>query len=292
MRIAYLILAHNNPNHLFRMIKRLSVEDVCFVVHLDKKMSKGDVFKIKSLLVNYSNVFFVEKRVSVCWGKMSIVDATLTSINYIIDHKINFDYVVLLSGSHYPIKTNKEIQSYFAENKGCSFFTYSVIPSKTRWLSINGGLDRIKYKPYLFGKDRNTLVETIKCLFLRAPRQKSVLEGFEMYGGSQWWSLPIEVVFYIYNFLKKDSTFCNFFRYKTYTPEEMFFQTLIMNSEYKDLVINNNLTYLSWPSPNAPSPKILDLSDFEKINESSALFARKFDENNSSDLPDSIDGTI
>ena len=106
------------------------------------------------------------------------------------------------------------------------------------------------------------------------------LPGFPIYGGSVYCSLPYAAVQYILNcdlspkilMSLKDSAI----------GEEIFFQTILMNSRFKDNIIHNNLRYSDWGVKNAP--KILDESDFCKIIESTALFCRKVDQESSSKL--------
>jgi hypothetical protein len=49
-----------------------------------------------------------------------------------------------------------------------------------------------------------------------------------------------------------------------------------MNSPYRERVINNNYRYVDWSEQKA-HPKVLDTGDFDKLKESSMMFARKFD---------------
>ena len=64
-------------------------------------------------------------------------------------------------------------------------------------------------------------------------------------------------------------------------PDETFFHTLLMNSEYKDEIINKSLWYIDWEI-GPEYPRILRLEDYDKIKKSNKLFARKF---NSISLP-------
>ncbi|RZK16461.1 MAG: core-2/I-branching enzyme, partial [Flavobacterium sp.] len=62
-------------------------------------------------------------------------------------------------------------------------------------------------------------------------------------------------------------------------PDEMFFQTIIMNSQRQEShrVIKSNLTYTRWIE-GEPSPVVFTSTDFnELMNQSDKLFARKFD---------------
>lgn len=49
----------------------------------------------------------------------------------------------------------------------------------------------------------------------------------------------------------------------TTCAEEIYFQTVLMNSRLKGTIINNNLRYIDWSNKNPP--KILQDIDFEKI---------------------------
>ena len=59
-------------------------------------------------------------------------------------------------------------------------------------------------------------------------------------------------------------------------PDELFFQTLIMNSTLRDSVVNDNLRYLDWSRE--PAPAVLGVGDVDRMLGSDKLFARKFDE--------------
>lgn len=60
-------------------------------------------------------------------------------------------------------------------------------------------------------------------------------------------------------------------------PEELFLQTIIMNSSYRELVQPDNLCYSLWEEKNGSIPAILDADDYEQIKDSGAYFCRKTD---------------
>ena len=63
MKIAHLILAHENPLQLKRLIQRLSHDDAKFYIHLDLKVDITPFLLLQSEQVN-----FIVKRVRVRWG--------------------------------------------------------------------------------------------------------------------------------------------------------------------------------------------------------------------------------
>ena len=102
-----------------------------------------------------------------------------------------------------------------------------------------------------------------------------VLPSYSIYGGSVYCSLPYNAVEYVLNSdiakqmleaLKSSAI-----------GEEIFFQTVLMNSPLKSSIISSNLRYSDWSVVNAP--KILNEEDYKSIVVSNALFCRKVDLN-------------
>ena len=113
----------------------------------------------------------------------------------------------------------------------------------------------------------------------------------KLYGGSTWWSLSRETLQYVINYTKKEKYLINRMKY-TFCPEELYFQTVIMNSDYSKKVINNNLRYMDWNyrrvGKYSSSPAVLNLSDLIHIKRSFYLFARKFESSISNDLKSAL----
>ncbi|WP_308632392.1 beta-1,6-N-acetylglucosaminyltransferase, partial [Marinilactibacillus psychrotolerans] len=70
-KLAYLILAHNDPTNLKRMIDALN-EHADFFVHIDKK---NDEILFTELFQEYDNVIFISDRYKIYWGGFSIIKA-------------------------------------------------------------------------------------------------------------------------------------------------------------------------------------------------------------------------
>ena len=299
MRIAYIILAHNSPEQLVRLIFKLNTDDVSFFIHIDKKTDKTIYSQIFNQLNKLPNVFFV-KRYNSYWGSFNLVKATLEAINLIGKTGLEFDYVIFLSGQDYLIKTNAYIKRFLQENQGKEFIEYFPLPD-SQWKE--GGLIRIEYwhiywnEQYFcipaFREFKSPIVSLLySFLILPLVKKRKLPEGFAIYGGSQFWCLTGECIKWINIFVKQNPKFVKRFNY-TYCTDEIFFQTLILNSPFKDKVVNDNLKYIDWGGDiNAYHPIILEKKDFEKIRESEKLFARKFDQSKDSDILDMIDKMI
>ena len=87
--------------------------------------------------------------------------------------------------------------------------------------------------------------------------------------------------------MKDHKSFFNRLRF-TFGSDEVFFHTVVMNSEFKQSVVNDNLRYIDWNNPEY-GPKILGYEDWVILQESKALIARKFHSIKSKILMDLLD---
>jgi hypothetical protein len=130
MRIAYLIVAHNTPNHLRRLITALSSPDCEFFVHLNKRSRFRDYAEIAS-----PNVRFLRHRIAVYRSEFSLVEAVVSLIRGALRGPSRCDYFVLLSGSDYPLRSASYIESFFEKSNGSEFINI-VCPGRQAALQI------------------------------------------------------------------------------------------------------------------------------------------------------------
>jgi Core-2/I-Branching enzyme len=275
MKIAYIISAYKYPHQLVRLVRALHTDNTAFFVHVDKK-SGTDVYE-KSVrgVRDLPRVVFLERH-TCHWGGFGHVRATLKGIDEIFQHSMEIDYVFLLTGQDYPIKSNKAIEEFLLASDGQSYLGYSSLPSP-RW-SPRGGLDRIErwhLRAYGF--------------HVALPRPRRFPEGLRPFGGGAYWCLSGAAVRHVHEFVKKRPDYVKFFRHVD-IPDELFFHTIILNSAHRERVVNDNLRYIDWTK--GPSPAILTTADFDELVRSSKLFARKFDTTVDAEVLDMIDERI
>ena len=107
-KIAYLILAHNDPKHLNKLVKELDYNSDIYI-HIDKK-SDIDSFKLN---VNEGNVFFIKDRVSIDWADISMINAQMNLIDEVLKQPEKYTHAIFLSGSCFPVNKQKIIYEYF-----------------------------------------------------------------------------------------------------------------------------------------------------------------------------------
>lgn len=282
MNLAYLILAHNNPNHLQKLIKALDNPDVHFFVHIDRKK---DILPFQNQ-ISSNKVTFISERTTIFWGEFSIVQATIDLIRAALS-KRKFDYLILISGSDYPLKNAQYIKEFFQINKGSQFITSVAMPNE----KAGKGLNRL-YEYQITFPSNHIILRAIKRIInfiinkiLRWRRDyQKVLGDLKPYAGSQWWALSGDACSYILNFIEKRPKVVSFFQ-NTLVPDESFFHTILGNSHFQ-ASIKPNLTFTKWGNSVHPEYITVEiLQDFQGMDAISrntiagygeALFARKF----------------
>lgn len=263
--IAILILAHHNPKQLSLLVNHFYT-DFNVYVQIDKK---SDLI-IEELPKNDNVIYF--KEINVYWGDFSLVENMLFLFKKA--YKNRHSHYLLISGDDLPIKSNKEIISFFKANQNKIYMYANPLPIKT-W-ELNNGFDRLDRYWYMKIKSRN-LVKIINKIFLYAQRVLGIkLKRFPIkyFAGSQWLNLTYESLKLVFNFLEKNPDYLKKLKYSRAT-DEIWIQSIIMNSALREKVINNDLRYIDWTS-GPEFPRILNENDENKLLESDALFARKF----------------
>ena len=261
-----LILAHKNHNQIMRLINHLKT-DFDLYVHIDKR----NKLNIKS----FDNVN-VYKEFKTYHGGVSLVIATLFLIEEA--YKNNYDRYIFISGQDVPLKTNKEIINFFDTNKNKEYISYeSINNSEAMYKEMS-----FRLNSYNFGKlYRLIFHRNIRELLSNFPLIKRTTPE-NIYYGSQWWNLTNNAIKYILDYTKQNPNFLKRFNY-TWGSDEFYFQSILLNSEFKNNCINDNLRYLIW---GVGTPINFQMKDYENIknNINNNIFARKFDED--------IDNTI
>lgn len=281
MNICYLVLAHKNPEQLARMVSKLDGKGASFFIHVNQR-EETFYRQAKERLAAMPNVYFTERR-KIWWGTYSIVDAILIGMRMIAQSDVAYDRMVLLSGQDYPIKSNSYIENYFSENFHQNSIEYFSMDAKNKWSNGVGLYDAKRRTEYWY------LTYRSKILYL--PTKRKLPNGLVPYGGSLWWNLNRECVEYIVGFIENNPKFVDFMKH-TFLPDEMFFQTILLNSPLRATLVNADLRYIDWEKANPTPPATLLKEDFTNLLASRALFARKFDMDRDSEILDLIDQEI
>lgn len=275
MSIAYVIRAHHRPRQLARMVDRLVGDDVSFHLHVSAITSEDTYSDMREGLRD-KDVAWVE-RVPTRYMGWSMVEGMLNGLRSAV--AAGADHVLVLSGQDYPIKPPREIAGRLAASPGTSFVHHYRLPTDA-WGRERGGLRRVERywleRPRVFGRR------------VRLPLWRRRLpDDLVPYGGSAWVGLAAQAARYLLRFVDDNPRVVRFFEH-TLIPDELFVQTVLMNSPLRASIVNEELHHVDW-SANEVSPKTLTAADFQALAASDKLLARKFDHHVDEEILDLVD---
>jgi len=272
VRIAYLILAYDQPRHLGRLVDQLDDGNATFLIHVDRK---SDIAPFRQAVAS-KRAAFLNERLSINWGGWSMVQATLTMLRRAHADGTS-DYYQLLSDSCYPIKSNRDIAGKLQANAR----NYVTINQElTPQLPHFGRIGQYHWPDLVPARTLRQFHKVSSRLQRRLPARRPP-RGLRLYKGWQWWCLSRACTEYILSYIDSHPEVVRFFRY-TSIPDETFFHTIIANSKFADTlspgfeqgtVAGNH--YIRW---HRGKPCVLNADAFEALIGSDACFARKLND--------------
>ncbi|MDR3713039.1 MAG: beta-1,6-N-acetylglucosaminyltransferase [Puia sp.] len=281
MRIANVLFVHKDAKLVERQIFALEHQDFDFYLHVDKKSNFLEFQGLSEL----PNTQFVSRRAVMHWGGFGFIRAIIQSLEDVLNSGKQYDFVNLLTGQDYPIKKVSYIYDFFSANIGKSFLTYETPPS----LWWNQSMQRFRqYHMTDYSFKGRTRIEQFLTAVL--PPRKFPLP-YKLYGGpcASYWTISMDAAVYLYEFLKTTMSRKQrmFFKH-TWGSDEFLISTVLLNSPFKDSIVNNNQRYIDWTMGGA-HPKIITMADVHKLERSGRLFARKFDSKIDAQVLDYVD---
>jgi hypothetical protein len=273
VRLGWIVLAHDRPVQLGRLLDRLDAPGDRIFLHID---AAAPLDGFSSVLAGRENLEMLARRRS-RWGTYGVMRATLDGMRGC--RGAGVDYVSVISGQDYPIKPLAQLRDHLGRGTGTLFMTFWELPNP-RWLEPDGGLARVEIRHYRIG-GREIRVPGRLTPFV--PRRRMPL-GLTPYAGANWWTLPGAAAEYVLDFLDRHPQVERFYR-RSALPAEGLVQTVLLNSHWRDAAVYGNLRHIVWPE-GASHPVTLDATHLDELARSREFLARKFDDVEVLDLID------
>lgn len=262
----FLIGAYKDEERLIRLVKSLAVKGKVYV-HINL-FSNIDASKLNSL--NIHNAVFI-KKVKVTWGGYSHLRAILYTLKLMCDDP-QIDYIHIISGQDLLVKNWDYLEELFDNSDkiymSCTEIeeTPKSVQNKYLYWHFNTHIDsrKIWYR----------ILDYLLCFFQKKRKMFGTYE--KLYKGMVWVSAPKNAFAFSIRSYENNKKFDIFLKH-VIIPEEVFFQTIFMNSEFRDKIVFNNLRYTIWKERYGSVPAYLDESDIRNIEKSDCIFARKVD---------------
>ena len=277
MKHAYLIMAHNEPEILQRLIHLLDCPENDIFVHIDKK-SDIRQFALNQDTCHHSKLHILQDRISVNWGAFSIVECEM-ALMQTAHAQSDYDYYHIMSGVTLPIKHMHYIHEFFQNHQGTIFLGIDIgeIEEEAKRRIIYRNFFNDNQFRFLGNHTRQQLnglsfrIQKLLHLEKNSTRELKI--------GAQWCSLTdaaVELLLSSKDWIRKT------FQYGS-CVDEIYKQTVIWNSPLRDKIykIGNSLEgcmyEIDWNRGNGSSPYTYSTeSDIELLIKSDKLFARKF----------------
>lgn len=271
----YLIMAHKNWGQLKVLLSLLDNRRNDIFLHVDKKKypPQNVIEEIAGTLQD-SELYFVDS-INVNWGSYSMIAAELILLKAAIqvDH---YDYYHFISGQDLPLKTQKEIHSYFDKHQGEEFIEYA---DKSWMERVN---ERCRYYWFFqahIGRENRRVLQKLERAGIRLQRILHInrIRGLVFSGGPNWFSITDEFARLVCANSKKIKKQFRF----TQCADECFLQMLSVKTGFDKKTHqiihgkkSGNMRFVDW---DRGSPYTFRVDDFEELIHSEKLFARKFD---------------
>jgi len=259
--IAYLILVHRYLGQFKRLFGAIYHPANYYLVHVDKRSGVGLQTEIQDFLSSFANASLLKSQ-SINWGGYSMVDVELRGIEELLKISSEWKFFMNLSAQDFPLKSQTHIQDFLSRNIGRDFIKV---------------VNQRKIRPETLSRIENYCIEFSKRI-LRTPIKRPYLRGVTPYIGNQWMILSRKLCEFVC-YSPEIERFERFYRH-TFIADEGFFQTVIMNTNYKGTIVNDDKRTIDWVPIGTIKlrPKDFTFKDAEFLLASQGLFARKFDE--------------
>lgn len=267
MRVANIIIAHKNPGQLLRLIQQFSGDKFQHFIHIDGRCNLNDYRSI----LDRPDVTVVKKRRKPVWGGNGFLLSTLEAIRTVKSSNEKFFYYNLMSGMDFPIRPTQELFTFLEHAYKTEKREFFEIIEMKDW----GAQHRyVRYHfPDVTIKGRYFVERWISRLI--GPRS-FYSNKMIPYGRSAWFTATNDFIDYALDFMDKNPSYLKYLM-TTWSSDEFCWNTLIMNSPFKNNLAEGYLRYIDWSAGGA-NPKTFTTNDLDRILASGQFLARKFDE--------------
>jgi hypothetical protein len=260
LRIAYFITAHRDAAQLDALLRLLSDPADIVLVHVDTKADAAlhDVVRRRR---GEANLRILPSR-SVFWGGWGLARLLLDAVADLCVDGLEWDYLINLSGQDLPLRPAAELRRFLAGHAGANFIDCRLIAALPQPLR---GVVRRRY-------------QWLRIQLPRGPQRlpvpmAPVHRGRVKYYGSQWGMLSRAFCDWAAKAAPDEAGYATL--KLTFAPDELLMQQMIMASPFRHTLVNDNKRFAAFGGH--AHPRVLTLGDLDELDESGALFARKFD---------------
>lgn len=269
-RIAFILLAHKDPQGVVEQVRRLTTCGDRVVLHYDRNAPARDHRLIRQALAGHAGVALAPRRHRCGWGGWSLVAATLTALREAERRFPEATHFYLLSGDCMPIKSAEYARAFLDRDDADYIESFDFF--KSDWIKTGIRDERLIYRHWFNERTARRLFYAGLRLQQALRLERALPRGLQMMIGSQWWCLRRDTVRAVLALVDSRPDLPRFFR-TTWIPDETFFQTLVAHVVPKDRIRRRSPTCFMFTDYGMPVTFYND--HYDLLTRQDYLFARK-----------------
>ncbi|GBG79661.1 GT14-family glycosyltransferase [Chara braunii] len=287
-RIAYFLTGSiGDGNRMKRLLLALYHPHNQYLLHMDRaspaseRLDLARYVAFHPIFLTVGNVRFIVKSNLVTYRGPTMIATTLHGMSVFLRKKSKWDWFVNLSASDYPLITQDDFLHVLSSvPRGLNFLEHSG--EIADW-KMEQRVHSMVVDPAIYRSSKSDLI------FVKETR--ATPNAFRIFQGSAWMMLSRDFCEHlIYGWDNLPRLALMYFA-NVVTSPEAYFHTVICNSrQHFNTTVNTDLHFVAWDNPPKQHPLSLNSSFYKGMINSSAPFARKFEENET--LLDTIDAEL
>jgi hypothetical protein len=283
MALAYLILAHKDPAQVELLFRTVHHPDDTFILHFDRRASPALHELADRLACAYPNVHVLRPR-PVIWGGFSMPAVQLEAISEALRRNACWHHLITLSGQDFPLHPRDEVLSFLQRQLMASFLSWFDPLTTTHWNNASERINRYHLDwPWLhrllslpgLGRRLRSMLGWRGTFPHITGYRRRWPNFFHYYGGANHVAISRAAATYL-TCDPSARRIIDWLRHAAH-PDEITFQSVLLNSPLHDTLVNNDLRHIQFEKPSDPHPKTLTVADLPALRVSKAFWARKFD---------------
>jgi len=223
--LGFVMMCHTALNRAAEVARHWAERDCPVVIHLDNRVAKERFEWLKRELGDLDNVKF-SKRHKCEWGTWSLVEASQTASEVMLEEFPGVRHVYLASGSCLPLRPVDELRAYLAARPMTDFIE-SVTIRDVDWTIDGLNTERFQLRFPFSWKRHRFLFDRYVELQRNIGFKRKIPDGLLPHLGSQWWCLSRQTLSAIIQDPKRRE-FDRYFKL-VWIPDESYYQTLVRN---------------------------------------------------------------
>lgn len=207
VRIAYFITIKDNPELFLDLFKKLYNINQLYLIYIDHNCPFAIKNKIQTHITHFSNTYILDS-FDIFTDSNYEFEIDLKAIQFLLNVSSKWDFFINLNDNHYPLKSQYRICEFLSTNKDNNFISY--------------------YHDKQFDFSNLTSYLSLEL------NQKTL----KSYFGTKWMILTRDTCCFL-SYSQQVDRFIKFYHNNNLNLES-FFQMVLLNSDYKKVIINND----------------------------------------------------